>query len=183
MSNYRRPKSQGDYFFFTLLTYKRQKLLTSRLARKSLKNAFVATQADHPFKIIAFCILPEHLHCIWYLPTNDKDYSMRWSLIKKIFTRTYLVGGGIELPQSISRQNHRHRGVWHKRFWEHQIRDDRDLQNHINYIHYNPVKHDLVKNVKHWPWSTYHKYISSGYYNAVSLDNLQTNLDSLFINE
>ncbi len=72
--------------------------------------------------------------------------------------------GGCESAQSKSRLEHRHRGVWQKRFWEHQIRDERDLQNHIDYIHYNPVKHGLAKDIDEWPWSTYHKYVKLGMY-------------------
>jgi putative transposase len=54
--------------------------------------------------------------------------------------------------------------VWQNRFWEHLIRDDRDLQTHLDYIHYNPVKHGLVESPKDWPFSTFHRYIKEGSY-------------------
>ena len=95
----------------------------------------------------------------------------------------YLKAGGAELTQTNSRSKHRHRGIWQKRFWEHQIRDEKDLQRHINYIHYNPVKHGLVKDIDNWPWSTYHKYIESGYYGEVDLEKMQQSAGDIFAGE
>ena len=91
--------------------------------------------------------------------------------------------GGCESAQSKSRLEHRHRGVWQKRFWEHQIRDERDLQNHIDYIHYNPVKHGLAKDIDEWPWSTYHKYVESGRYKMVDLEEMQGRVGDIFVSE
>jgi len=123
------------------------------------------------------------LHCIWNLPEDEADFSTRWSLIKKDFTNKYLREGGGEFAQSDSRLKHRHRGVWQKRFWEHQIRDERDLQSHIDYIHYNPVKHGLVERVDDWPWSTYPKYVESGRYAKVDWDRMQETVNNLFVRE
>jgi putative transposase len=58
----------------------------------------------------------------------------------------------------------RERGIWQRRFWEHTIRDDEDLVRHINYIHFNPVKHGLVTRLADWRWSSYHDYLRNGYY-------------------
>ena len=88
-----------------------------------------------------------------------------------------------ELHQTDSRSKHRLRGIWQKRFWEHQIRDERDLQRHIDYIHYNPVKHGLVKDIGDWHWSTYNKYIESGYYGRVNLEKIQQNIGDIFAGE
>ena len=183
MSNYRRAKFCGGYYFFTIVTYERRKILTSELARKHLRHAFDKVRAKRYFETIAICLLPEHLHCIWKLPEGDGDFSTRWSLIKRDFTMNYLREGGDEFAQSNSRLKHRHRGIWQKRFWEHQIGDERDLQNHIDYIHYNPVKHGLVKDVDSWPWSTYHKYVESGYYGKADLEQMQQSVNNVFANE
>jgi putative transposase len=183
MSNYRRPKFYGGYYFFTVVTYKRRKILTSELARKHLRNAFEKVRLKRHFETTAICLLPDHLHCVWKLPEGDSDLSTRWSQIKRDFTTNYLRKGGNEPAQSNSRLKHRHRGVWQKRFWEHQIKDEKDLQNHIDYIHYNPVKHGLVKDVDVWPWSTYHKYIESGYYGKVDLEQMQQSVNNVFANE
>ncbi|TKJ36770.1 MAG: transposase [Planctomycetes bacterium B3_Pla] len=183
MSYYRRARFCGGYYFFTVVTYKRRKILTGDLARKHLRKAFEKIRSRRYFKTIAFCLLPEHLHCIWQLPPDDGDFSTRWSLVKRDFTMNFLKEGGDEFAQSTSRLKHRHRGVWQKRFWEHQIRDERDLQNHIDYIHYNPVKHGLAKNVDQWSWSTYHKYVESGRYGKVDLEEMQERIGDVFVGE
>ena len=183
MSNYRRAKFEGGYYFFTVITYKRRPFLVSELARHHLRRAFEKIRTKRYFETIAFCLLPEHLHCIWKLPEDDCDYSTRWSIIKRDFTTNYLKEAGRELQQSKSRLKHRHRGIWHKRFWEHHIRDERDLKNHVNYIHYNPVKHGLVKDIDEWPWSTYHKYVESGYYGNVDLEQMQESVNNIFVRE
>ena len=183
MSHYRRVKFCGGYYFFTVVCYKRRKILANEIARKCLRHAFEKVRSERYFETIAFCLLPEHLHCIWKLPEGDGDFSTRWSLIKRDFTINYLKEGGGESTQSNSRLKHRHRGIWQKRFWEHQIRDERDLQSHIDYIHYNPVKHGLVEDIDDWPWSTYHKYVESGYYGKVDLAKMQESVNSTFVNE
>jgi len=183
MSNYRRAKFCGGYYFFTVVSYKRREILAGEPARRHLRHAFEKVRSKRPFKTIALCLLPEHLHCIWKLPEGDGDCSTRWSLIKRDFTVNYLKEGGTEFAQSNSRLKHRHRGIWQKRFWEHQIRDERDLQRHIDYIHYNPVKHGFVKDVDDWPWSTYHKYVESGRYGKVDLERMQDSVNSLFVRE
>ena len=183
MSNYRRSKFNGGFYFFTVVTHKRNKILVSNLARKMLKESFERARTKNYFETIAFCLLPEHLHCIWKLPDGDSDYSTRWALIKKGFTINYLKFGGTECSQSDSRLKHRHRGIWQKRFWEHQIRDEKDLQKHIDYIHYNPVKHGLARDVADWKWSTYHKYVESGHYGKSDLKQMQKNINDCIINE
>jgi putative transposase len=183
MSNYRRAKFKGGYYFFTVVTYMRRHILVSEHARGHLRRAFEKTRVKRYFETIAFCLLPEHLHCIWKLPEDDDDFSVRWSIIKRDFTINYLKRSSDELIQSDSRLKHRHRGIWQKRFWEHQICNEQDLQNHVNYIHYNPVKHGLIKDIDDWPWSTYHKYVESGYYGNVDLEKMQRSVNNLFVRE
>ncbi len=159
MTDYRRMRLEGGCFFFTVVTYGRRRFLTEEHARECLRAAWDDTLRLHPFELVAVCLLPDHLHCIWSLPEGDEDYSMRWASIKGRFTRRYLQGGGREAIQSRSRQTKHERGVWQRRFWEHRIRDATDLQRHIDYIHYNPVKHGVVKQIADWPWSSFHRYI------------------------
>ena len=73
--------------------------------------------------------------------------------------------------RSSSRQRSKEAALWQRRFWEHQIRDEKDLQRHINYIHYNPVKHELVQNTADWPWSTYHRFVKEGFYGGKGNDD------------
>jgi len=167
MPNFRRKKFSGGYYFFTVVTYQRQRFLTNEIARDRLRNAWQHVCSERPFKTTALCLMPDHLHCIWKLPDGDSDYSTRWSLIKSGFTRQWLEVGGKEKGQSLSRIKKRRRGVWHRRFWEHCIRDEEDLANHIRYIHYNPVKHKLVDRPGDWQWSTFHRYKTVGGLEAI----------------
>ena len=159
MTDYRRANFPGGYYFFTVVTYDRRAIFTDPVARACLHTAWTQTKRQMPFEDVALCLLPNHLHCVWKLPADDADFSLRWARIKAGFTRRYLIAGGTESNQSRSRRRKRERGIWQRRFWEHQIRDERDLQRHIDYIHYNPVKHGLVENVEDWPWSSYHHWV------------------------
>jgi putative transposase len=129
-----------------------------------LREAFRYCQRDFPFQIDALVMLPDHIHSIWTLPTSDCDYSKRWGIIKKHFTQNWLALGGVEQSVTASRLRYRRRGVWQPRFWEHTLRDERDYQNHFDYLHFNPVKHGLVKNVVDWHYSSFHRWVSQGVY-------------------
>jgi putative transposase len=176
MTNYRRARFCGGYYFFTVVTYKRRPFLVDDLSRVCLRSAWRSVQRDRPFELVAFCLLPDHLHCLWRLPEGDNDFSQRWMLIKKGFTRRYLKASGLESGQSLSRETKRERGIWQRRFWEHQIRDEKDLHRHVDYIHCNPVKHGLVDIVEDWPWSTYHRFVREGYYKHRGLNDYDGSL-------
>ncbi|KPN74061.1 transposase [Neisseria sp. 74A18] len=154
---YRRAFSAGGSYFFTLALQNRK---ADWLIRHigNLRQAFAEVKKRHPFEIVAVCILPDHLHLIMSLPENDSDYPTRLRLIKAKFSRT--------LPKteliSRSRQDKGERGIWQRRYWEHQIRDERDLNAHIDYIHFNPVKHGYVGRVSDWPYSSFHRYVQKG---------------------
>jgi putative transposase len=112
----------------------------------------------HPFYIIAWVVLPDHIHTVWRLPEEDSGYAMRWGLIKAGFSRQIAKTG----DRGPSRREKGERGTWQRRFWEHMIRDERDLNTHIDYIHFNPVKHGLVNQARDWPYSTFHRYVARG---------------------
>jgi putative transposase len=116
-------------------------------------------QRRYPFETVAICILPDHLHAVWALPQGDSDYSTRWSVIKAGFSR------GLYEPaqqRSASKRARRERGLWQRRYWEHAIRNDADLERHVDYIHFNPVKHGHVLRVIDWPYSSFHRYVAQG---------------------
>ena len=113
-----------------------------------------------PFHIDAWVVLPEHTHCIWTLPENDDDYSARWREIKKAFSKSI---PPLEYRSKIRIKRHE-RAIWQRRFWEHTIRDELDYQRHMDYIHFNPVKHRLVEAVIDWPYSTFHYWVKKGLY-------------------
>ena len=152
MPNYRRLfVPGGDYFFTVNLLDRRTKLLTENI--DALRAAYSYVQNRHPFETLANCVLPDHLHCLWRLPVNDDDYSMRWRLLKSNFSKS--------LPCTTDPRKGRRkgeRGIWQRRFWEHLIRDAEDLDQHMDYIHWNPVKHRLVSDPDAWPYSTWHDW-------------------------
>jgi len=159
MTNYRRNRLPGATYFFTVTIAQRHlNLLVKHV--QDLKTAFREEHQRVPFVNIAFVILPDHLHAIWRLPNGDSDYSQRWRRIKAGFSRALPLGERV----SSSRNMKGERGVWQRRFWEHTIRDEDDLKNHLDYIHYNPVKHGLAQRVSDWPHSTFHHYVQRGIY-------------------
>lgn len=125
-----------------------------------LRNAVRVTCRTHPFTIDAWVVLPDHLHSVWTLPEGDDDFSTRWRLIKSIFTRSLPVGE----RRSKARVRGGERGIWQRRFWEHTIRDDEDFAAHVDYVHFNPVKHGYVREVTAWPHSTFKSCVRRGLY-------------------
>lgn len=158
MRSYRRVRIGGGTYFFTVNLAKRRNndLLLRRI--DVLRIAFLRTKRDHPFIMEAICILPDHLHCVWRLPEGDADFATRWSLIKQRFSRS--VPRGEELPASRRRKGER--GLWQRRYWEHAIRGDDDYEHHVDYIHYNPVKHGYVTRAADWPYSSLRRMIALG---------------------
>ena len=156
MSRYRRLKIEGGAFSFTLaLADRGGDLLVRHIER--LRRAYAAVEERRPFETVAICILPDHIHALWQLPDGDAEYASRWSLIKSNFSR-----GLPAARRSMSKIRKRERGIWQRRYWEHAIRDDADFEGHIDYIHYNPVKHRLVARVADWPFSSFHRYVAQG---------------------
>jgi len=160
MTEYRRTYIPGVAWFFTvnLAQRKGNYLLISHI--DELRGAFRYIKKNYPFRLDAVVVLPDHLHCIWTLPVGDSNYSTRWSLLKGHFSRAVDRDERI----SLSRQKRRERGVWQRRFWEHRIRDQEDFNRHVDYIHWNPVKHGWVKQVTDWPHSSFHDYVDRGIY-------------------
>jgi len=160
MATYRRAIMPGGCFFFTVNTSQRQKLLADLAVLCALRAAFRAVKHDHPFAIDAIVILPDHIHTIWTLPTQDSDYAMRWSLIKRqtsVAVRHLVTAA----PRASLRKRHEI-GLWQRRYWEHQIRDEQDFARHVDYIHWNPVKHGYVERVADWPHSSFHRFVRQG---------------------
>ena len=155
--HYRRHYSKGASYFFTVVTYGRRKIFNQSEAIVGLRSAFSSEIMRRPFYIEAIVIMPDHIHAIWTLPPEDEDYSIRWRNIKRLFTATIppeqrpVVFG--------SRKNKKEQAIWQRRFWEHRIRDENDFNHHVEYIHYNPVKHGLVARPADWPYSSIHRYI------------------------
>jgi putative transposase len=170
MSAYIRPRVPGACVFFTVNLVDRG---ADTLVRhvEVLRQAVAVTRAKRPFRIDAWVVLPDHMHCVWTLPEGDADYSNRMSEIKGRFTREVRRSG--PAPTLQPRNSYGARGgrdrvgagpdlrdeapIWQKRFWEHHIRDDRDFAEHVRYCWINPVKHGLVGHPREWPFSSWHR--------------------------
>ena len=148
---YRRHYQAGGLYFFTLVTERRQAILTHPEIRLALRQAIQTVRQKYPFEIIAWVLLPDHLHTIWQLPENDANYSERWRQIKR-FTQYHC--------------RHQFPNLWQKRFWEHTIRDEMDFAHHLDYVHFNPVKHGYVDQAVNWDYSSFHRYVRSGFYST-----------------
>jgi putative transposase len=156
MVAYRRNFVTGGTFFFTVvLENRRSSLLVDKIA--SLRLAFRVARGERPFKIDAIVILPDHLHVVM-MPEDDSNFSGRWRRIKSVFSRQVVAEG---VPAKRNRRGKY--ALWQRRFWEHTVRDEKDFARHIDYIHYNPVKHGLVSRVSDWPHSSFHRYVRSGW--------------------
>jgi len=156
MVNYRRSRTPGATYFFTVnLRDRSARHLVTHIDH--LRNSFRDIQLKRPFKIDAIVILPDHLHMIMKLPDGDHDFPGRWKAIKSHFSRTLM-----KEEMALTRNKKGEINLWQRRYWEHQIRDESDLRNHMDYIHFNPVKHGHVKSVMDWPYSSFHRYVQSG---------------------
>ena len=157
---YRRADVAGGTYFFTVnLADRSSRLLVEHI--DELRDAVKVVKQRHPFDIDAWVVLPEHMHAIWTLPAGDRDFSGRWALIKSGFSRAIAHNETI----SASRTGRRERGIWQRRYWEHWIRDEIDLQRHVDYVHINPVKHGHVERAADWPHSSIRQYIERGWLN------------------
>lgn len=149
----------GCYFFTVNLLERRGNDLLTRHS-DHLRDAVRVVRRSRPFAIDAWVVLPDHLHCVWTLPPGDDDFSTRWRVIKTVFARSLPVNE----RRSAARMRSGERGIWQRRFWEHSIRDDEDFATHVDYVHFNPVKHGYVRQVADWPHSTFKACVRRGQY-------------------
>ncbi len=164
MPSYRRWHVEGGLYFFTLVTHHRREVFSSSRARRILRESIDSVRKLHRFELVAIVLLPDHIHMMMHLPEGDSDFSVRIGGIKYAFTRAYLAAGGREAETTPGQVRHRNRGVWQKRFYEHVIRDYRDYKRHLDYVHANPVKHDLAEKPGDWQWSSFARYVNDGEY-------------------
>jgi putative transposase len=159
---YRRLKKTGGTYFFTVVTHDRRPFLCEPDNIELLRAAFRYVMARLPFELVAIVILPDHLHCIWTLPDGDANFSTRWRLIKTFFSRH--CAKKYHAQPNASRQDKKEVAIWQRRFWEHWIRNDVDYARHLDYIHYNPVKHGFVNSPKDWQHSSFRRFVEQNVY-------------------
>ena len=156
MVRYRRNFVAGGTYFFTVtLADRTSSTLVDHI--EHLRAAVRTVRQAHPFVIDAVVVLPDHLHLLMTLPEGDADFSNRLSLIKRRFTDAVTRAG-----VHVLRHPNGECALWQRRFWEHTIRGESDFERHVDYIHFNPVKHALVTRVCDWPHSSFHDYVRRG---------------------
>ena len=156
---YRRFYKPGARYFFTVVTENRAPILIDNIER--LRSAFRLCMSRYPFEIEAIVILPDHLHALWRLPEDDANFSKRWMVIKRKFSSGLLADNVTD-----SKSKKREKGIWQRRFWEHCIRDEDDWRHHVDYIHFNAVKHGYADQPQQWLYSSYHQAVRNGWYDA-----------------
>ena len=166
MSDYRRWFVPGGMFFFTVVTYDRRPILTTDAGRRLLRSAIMTIREDRPFELFASVLLPDHWHLVMQMPTGDADYSTRMKRIKEEFSKSWLEAGLPEAKVTPAQEKKGERAIWQPRFWEHTIQDEHDLERCTDYIHWNPRKHRLVRRVRDWPWSSFHRFVQAGDYES-----------------
>jgi putative transposase len=164
MPNYRRLHVPGGTIFLTVATYRRASLFADPKNVARLREAIRMVLEEMAFEFEAAVVLPDHLHFLWTLPAGDTNYSKRVGRMKVAFTHALRGTHALPAEVSASRQKHRESDVWQRRFIEHTIRDERDFEEHLNYIHYNPVKHGLATCPHAWPYSSFRKWVGREVY-------------------
>lgn len=161
--NYRRASVPGGSYFFTLVAHERAPLFANAANVVCWRGAIANVQRKRPFVVEAEVLMPDHVHVVWTLPEGDADYSTRIRLVKTAFTKA--VPPSVKTsPRNESRASKGEREVWQRRYWEHVIRDEEDFHTHVDYVHFNPVKHGLTKRPCDWPYSTFGAWVERGSY-------------------
>jgi len=164
MARYRRALD-GTTYFFTLVAYRRRPILCDEPVRVALRTAFLQVRQRLPFHMDAIVLLPDHLHCIWRLPDGDTDFPTRWSQIKHHVAFSCRDSYGDFVTTNAQRRR-REAPIWQRKYWEHRVRDEHDMERHVDYIHYNPVKHGLASTAAAWPYSSFNRFVANGIYPA-----------------
>ena len=153
MTNIRRYHTPGAPVFITAVCYQRNPTLAPDAEKERLLAAMREVRAEMPFKMLAYVILNDHFH--WLIrPQGDADFSRIMQSVKLRFARRYKRHHGLTGSPTL----------WQRRFWDHLIRDEDDMQRHLDYIHYNPVKHGYVANPADYAWSSLSSYVAKGHY-------------------
>jgi putative transposase len=160
---YRRTGVPGATYFFTLVTHNRAPIFSHAVQIENWRRAVEKVQSQRPFTIDAEVVLPDHIHCLWTLPPADTDYATRIRLVKTHVTKQC---ASLAASTNVSRLMKGERDVWQRRYWEHVIRDEHDFQQHVDYIHFNPVRHGFVESPRDWTHSTFSAWVARGDYEA-----------------
>lgn len=165
MANYKRLFLQNYPIFITVVTFKRNPILIKNI--DLLQESFAESKNRYKYEVLAKVILPDHFHLL-INPEKIDDYpkiisSIKWNFSSNIDNSQLQNIQKFLTPTALKRQE---KGVWQRRYWEHTIRDEQDLYNHIDYIHYNSVKHCYSNNVIDWQYSSFQNFVERGNYES-----------------
>lgn len=152
--NFRRYYIPGSAVFLTQVIEGREPVFRDVVLAALLLETLRNVKQHHPFNMLGYVILPDHFHLLIQVP--EGDFSKIMHSLKPNFTKVYKQRLGLSTEDSMK--------FWQKRFWDHVIRDDRDFENHLHYIHLNPVKHGYVKDPRTWKYSSYIEWEKRGVY-------------------
>ena len=153
MSNIRRYQIPGSIVFITAVCYQREPFLKPQSSKRLLLEVLNDVKQVQPFQMLAYVILDDHFH--WMIkPSEGESFSKIMQSVKLKFTNRY---------KKLHTQNNKV-STWQKRFWDHVIRDEEDLKRHLDYIHYNPIKHGLVNTLNQYPYSSFLHHVGRGRY-------------------
>jgi putative transposase len=176
--NYHRFYIPNAIVAVTLVTYNRQPTFSTPQAAELFLNIFNKIIDQFHYDCIAYSILPDHVHLLIQLSQDHPNFSLPIRELKRRFSVSYKKSNPVlPLPNS-SRQKHHETTIWQRRFWDHIIKDERDLERHLDYIHFNPVKHGLTDSPTCWPWSSYSNFVEKGYYSKEWVPDLKQFEDS-----
>jgi len=168
--NFRRYYIPNAVVFITVVTHDRKPYLEPADDIELFWNTVRRVQTIHPFRLLAYVILPDHFHWLMRVDSESGNFSSILHSIKRNYTLNFKKAHSITIPFNL----------WQERFWDHVIRDERDLNNHFDYIHWNPVKHGYVKRPEDWSYSTYLHWLKRGYYElGWGYDNEPSNIANM----
>jgi putative transposase len=151
----RRVDAPGAFVFITQVVHDRRPAFADPAMAELLRTTVRAVRGIHPFAMFAYVFLPDHFHLL-IRPLEDSTTSAIMHSLKLNFLRNWRSMPGVDPPGRF----------WQKRYWDHVIRDESDHQRHLDYIHYNPVKHGLASRPEDWPHSSFSEWVARGRYEA-----------------
>jgi len=154
MPDYRRFYIPNSITFITCVTRDRYPYLKSKSDIDLFFSTLARVKEIKPFELMAYVVLPDHFHWLMKVDQSSGNFSKVMHSIKRNFTQNYKQAHNVQ--KSIS--------IWQRGFWDHVIRDERDLEIHLDYIHWNPIKHGCVNKPSNWPYSTYRDWEGMGIY-------------------
>ena len=154
MPDYHRYYLEGFPIFITCVTRDRTPLFRDPRNTHLFWSVSERVKTIHPFELIAFVLMPDHFHWIIKMPEGLPNFSQVIHSLKRNYSVEFKKEHKIDSAVSL----------WQPRFWDHILRDERDFEVHLDYIHWNPVKHRFVADPEQWEESSFRTFVKNGYY-------------------